>query len=343
MTIQNTNNIIIRHAVHDDIDSIMLFINKEWKDQHILSRDKSFFLYEHGNENKNKINFIIAVNEENNILGIIGFIICSPGEISDVCTVIWKVVNNSGQPALGIKLLQFISKDEQVRYILSPGINKLTIPIYNFLGMFTGELEHYYMLNPTKEIFEIAQISNRSFKKKQRLDFLEFSIKLIGNETEIRKFPFNKFKDQVPYKNESYFLKRYCRHPVYNYMIHGVYLNEVIVAIIVIRKQHLDKSSVLRLVDYYGDEKYLAFTELYFQSLLIEQESEFIDFYCYGFKNDFLIKGGFKKVSDLDGDIIPNYFSPFVKENIKIRFFSNTKDNSTIRLCKGDGDQDRPN
>jgi hypothetical protein len=40
-------------------------------------------------------------------------------------------------------------------------------------------------------------------------------------------------------------------------------------------------------------------------------------------------------------NIIPNYFEPFVAENIDIYFFSNT--NEKVYIFKGDGDQDRPN
>lgn len=343
MIIQKQNKIIIRHAVSDDISSIMSFINKEWKKHHILARDKTFFLYEHGN--KDKINFIIAINEEKEILGLIGFIVCAPSEISDVCTVIWKVAKPSGNPALGIKLLQFVSRLENVRYILSTGINELTIPIYSFLGMFTGELDHYYMLNSTIKHFEIAKIKNNPINRNynQSVNLFNFSIKLIDSVSEIKKFSFQSFKDKVPYKNQRYFLKRYSQHPIHKYMIYGLYVGKVLEAMIVLRKQFYNQSSVLRFIDYFGEDKYLEFTQDFFQKLLLEQNCEYVDFYCYGFNNDCLVKGGFTKLCKMDNNIIPNYFSPFVQENINIRFFSNSKDLKAIRLCKGDGDQDRPN
>ena len=335
--------ISIRQAIKEDINAIMSFINTEWKDQHILARDKSFFTYEHTYDDK--VNFIIACNGVNEIIGLIGFIICAPGELSDACTVIWKVAKPSGHPALGIKLLQYVSRLEKVRYILSPGINESTVPIYSFLGMFTGELEQYYLLNPKKKQFEIGKIITKSIEKDKTNEekISGYTIELMECETEIKKFPFHKFKDQVPYKNEAYFIKRYCHHPVFQYMIYGFYLDNVILALIVLRKQPHNGASALRFIDYYGDQEYLAFTGVFFESLLIEQDCEYLDFYCYGFKNDLLRKAGFTIISEEDKNIIPNYFSPFIQENIKIRFFSNTKNHGTIRLCKGDGDQDRPN
>ena len=40
--------------------------------------------------------------------------------------------------------------------------------------------------------------------------------------------------------------------------------------------------------------------------------------------------------------IAPNYFSPFVQENIKINFMADTKEINKLRMCKAAGDRDRP-
>ena len=47
----------IRLANVNDINKIMRFINDNWKENHILSRDKDFFIYEH--QGNNTINFVI--------------------------------------------------------------------------------------------------------------------------------------------------------------------------------------------------------------------------------------------------------------------------------------------
>ena len=41
-----------------------------------------------------------------------------------------------------------------------------------------------------------------------------------------------------------------------------------------------------------------------------------------------------------DENVIPNYFAPFVQENVEIFFHA---PNEEIVFCKADGDQDRPN
>ena len=63
----------------------------------------------------------------------------------------------------------------------------------------------------------------------------------------------------------------------------------------------------------------------------------------YGFKEASLVNAGFNQL-DLDSNqlIIPNYFSPFVRENKKIYFFIDSENRDKVKICKADGDQDRP-
>ena len=67
---------------------------------------------------------------------------------------------------------------------------------------------------------------------------------------------------------------------------------------------------------------------------------EFIDFYCYGIAHQYLKKAGFSLLSQEDGNIIPNYFEPFERENVKIRIV--VAHWPSFHLSRGDGDQDRP-
>ena len=53
---------------------------------------------------------------------------------------------------------------------------------------------------------------------------------------------------------------------------------------------------------------------------------------------------GFKIKSDNSKKIIPNYFEPFIRENIIINFAYKSKFNrKNFFLFKGDCDQERPN
>ena len=65
---------------------------------------------------------------------------------------------------------------------------------------------------------------------------------------------------------------------------------------------------------------------------------------CYGCNEETLSKAGFRKINLESEEIIaPNYFSPFIQENIKINFMADTIEINKLRICKADGDQDRPN
>ena len=133
------NKILV--AKNSDMKEIMNFINSYWKKNHILAKNKKIFLFQHGN--KKKLNFIISKNEKNKINGIIGFIKASKDNNSDVWTSTWKVLKNSIDPMLGVRLLEFIKK-LGYRSIMSAGINLDTVGIYKYLGYSTGKLDHFF-------------------------------------------------------------------------------------------------------------------------------------------------------------------------------------------------------
>ncbi len=100
-------------------------------------------------------------------------------------------------------------------------------------------------------------------------------------------------------------------------------------------------SKVLRVIDYMGDVGELKYLGGAFEELIHVSEYEYIDFYCYGVDEEILNKAGFVKKQFNDVNIIPNYFEPFVQQNIDINFATSEADN--FYMFKGDGDQDRPN
>ena len=64
---------------------------------------------------------------------------------------------------------------------------------------------------------------------------------------------------------------------------------------------------------------------------------------CFGYDQALLMNAGFHQVSFESSDlVIPIHFSPFVDKNIQINFFIDTNQLEKVRICKADGDQDRP-
>lgn len=335
----NLMNIFL--ATVNDIADIMSFINSEWKENHILAKDESFFRYEH--QNHDNVNFIISKNEEMKLNGVLGFIPSALEEKSDVNTVIWKVSKNNNNPVLGIQLLQYLKTLKNIRNILSVGINKKTIGIYQYLGMYTGTLHQYVMINRDIKEFEIAKIENFKDFHTFPVSDEKYHVKLL-QESDLLQFDFEQFRDNITFKNEKYFIKRYFQHPIYKYKVYGIYESDKIFALVVTRIQNCNDSKILRIVDYIGEDIYFEKFGSFFSDMLSKEGYEYVDFYCFGLDSEIIKKAGFHFIDISKQDlIIPNYFSPFVQENIPIHFFADTDKIDCLRLFKADGDQDRPN
>ncbi|RTY90310.1 hypothetical protein EKL32_21215 [Flavobacterium sp. GSN2] len=327
----------------NDVADIMLFINSEWKEGHILARDEDFFRYEH--QSKDQINFVVSKDENLKINGVLGYIPSALEEDSDVCTVIWKVSKNSQNPILGIQLLQFLQKEKRVRTVLSVGINKKTIGIYKYLGMYTDSLNQFVMINKNIQEFKIAKVNElKGFDSISVALDVNYDIKSINQELDLSDFNFEEYKQNIPFKNKKYFCKRYFEHPIYQYCVYGAYFKDKPVGLIVTRVQSCNESKVLRIVDFIGEENCLLSFGIFFSELIVNERYEYADFYCFGLNQEVLNNAGFYLIEPSKEDlIIPNYFAPYLQKNIPIYFFADTNKIESLRFFKADGDQDRPN
>ena len=329
----------IRFSTLLDMNNIMNFIDNHWKKNHILSKDKNLFLYEYQDENI--INFVIAIDDKNNIYGILGFV-KSSNINSDIWLAMWKAVRHDNHPMLGVELLEYLRSSNKYNRLTCPGINIKVIPIYNYLGFYTDYLHQYVMINTNLKNFNILKIKDT--KCPIKLDFIKnkkYSFKKI--EINQLNFDFND-GDCIPHKDKAYFIKKYYNHPVYTYTVFGIYNEEVTTSLIVTREVVVGDSKILRIMDYLGNENDVIYISKYLYEIVVDNDYEYIDFMCYGFDDTILEKACFTKVNLESNDlIVPNYFSPFIQENIKINFMADTKKIDKIRICKADGDQDRPN
>jgi len=329
----------IRFAKTTDTQNIRKFINSHWMENHILSRDKDFFLYEF--QDNEDINFVIATDNQSNIYAVLGFIKSSTNN-SDIWTAIWKAINHKAHPMLGVELLDYLRNTNKYNRLISNGINSKTIAIYDYFGFYTNYLNQYVIINNNIQNFNILKISGIAHLKKVNLiENSQYSlIKLKESELD---FDFDS-QEFIPHKDENYFIKRYFNHPIYIYDIYGIYKEKTLTSIIVMREVALENSKILRIMDYLGDEKDIAYITSKIYQIIVNKGYEYVDFVCFGFDNANLKKAGFLKINLESAEVIvPNYFSPFVQENIKLNFMVDTKEINKLRMCKADGDQDRPN
>lgn len=330
---------LIRFATLKDVDAIMAFINENWKEGHVLATNKSFFLYEY--QCGERINFALAIDvATNKIVGLCGFIKNTEAyQNSCIWGSVWKVVKTD-DPMLGIKILEFIHIQSACKMFSSCGIATKTIPIYQFLRFKTGKLNHYYRLSD-KEAFKVAKIVSKEIPKfviNKDVSFKEFT---TSSDLQAH-FDIPSFSDSLPYKDAWYIEKRYFNHPVYQYKVLSINNNlGQVNSILITREIECNGAKVLRIVDFIGDYNQLAEIGNAIQEVMDKNDYEYVDFYAGGFKLDAIEKAGFKLKTENDLNCIPNYFEPFVQENIAIHYFTTSEQDFLI--FKGDGDQDRPN
>lgn len=325
---------MIRFAKMEDITKIMEFIECYWKKEHILVKSYSFFKYEFcKNDN---VNFVIS-EESGEINGIVGFISYSEENEKDIAGVMWKVIKTDS-PILGVELLKFMIDNSKCRIAMSLGINKNTVPIYKWLGYSTGKLKHFYRIG-NQEKLKLARYSKR--EEVQITELIQYELREINDFEQLaNRFSFDEYKNlkTKPYKSKEYIERRYFNHPIYKYKVYGIEDKEKIETFIVAREVECKGAIILRIIDCIGKWENLRHIGNAIGKILNDYAYEYVDFYQTGIPDEIITASGFR-LKDETTTMIPNYFEPFLSENIDIYYFSTDKE---ITLFKGDGDQDRP-
>ena len=165
-------SIVLSQATIEDTRGLMEFMDKVWKKDHILSKDKELFLYEFQEENY--LNIIIAKDEKESIVGIFGFIKYNSSSLPDIAGSLWKVDPNIKEPLLGLRLREYFVKNIPHRFFAAPGAGLQTKPIYKVLKMNWHRMKQYYIVNDTLSSFKVMQnpqIKN-SLKPKGKKSFV---------------------------------------------------------------------------------------------------------------------------------------------------------------------------
>ena len=332
----------ILHASEEDLQNIINFIYSKWSKKHVLARNKSFFKYEF--QEKNKINFILAKDKLNKIIGCIGYIKSNSLDNPDIWTSMWIVSKESLDPILGIRLFKYVRENIKHRYLLAPGADIKTLPIYKRLGIETGVLNQHYILNPSLSKFNIARVNKsklKNFDEKNNINNIKTILRVSKIEYIINNFDFN--CKTIPFKDSKYLRKKYFSHPYFSYKVYCVKYRKKISSIFVTRKINYNNSNALLIVDFLGNQNDLVQIGNYFYSNLNNYSCEYITFLEHGISNTLMKKTKFKLINSVkDKTIIPIYFSPFISKNITIRYFADNIEKN-YWIFKADVDQDRPN
>jgi len=327
-----------------NIESIQNFFKKNWKTKHILAKNSKIFKWLHYNPFEKKYNFLIF-KRKNNILGFLGIIKNSKFSNGLNCfDTIWLTTWIAKKTELGVGALLLMHSIKYYKYskIGTIGCSEEAKTIYKKMGFKVGNMNHYFIINSKIKSFKLIDKPknlNKIFFKDspdKKIKHLKGNLKLKIFENDIVGL-IEKYG-----KDEAYFQNRYINHPYYKYRIYLIYSFKNVVGFFVIRVCKFKKSKALRIVDFFGYEEALIGINFALQKLLLKTKAEYVDFYEYGIRNSIMLKSGLTKNNSNKEIIIPNYFEPFVKKNIKLGWAIKTNNVKITPMFKGDCDQDRP-
>ena len=330
----------IRLLKKEEYGDAIDFIRKYWSERHVFCRNKEIFEFQHGDAASGEYDFIVAVhNETGEIHATLGYISSSiydggsKENPESVAGVLWKVrddVKNKEIGSLGLGVLFYLMKKFPDSAYLALGLSEYSQKIYKALHFNFATMAHYYIASKYTPEFHIV---DKPYVNKESKCNPDYDVRIIES------IPDNFESAYYPRKSSEYIRRRYIEHLFYKYQLCGIYKDEVLKCVWVIRPTDVEGSRVIRLVDMVGDLSEVKNIEGNVHELLKALNAEAIDCYNYGIDSKVFADAGFASVS---GDtIVPNYYEPFLRENVDMHCASYAK--KPVVMFKGDSDQDRPN
>ncbi|MWV61802.1 hypothetical protein DCO58_07605 [Helicobacter saguini] len=282
-------------------------------------------------------NFLVAINKQTQGFdALLGFIITRLYDknikTKDIWLAIWKAKESC--PSLGLQLILYLQKQD-FDSIGAVGISSSGLKFYKALRYNLGYMKHFYIKNNKINNFKIATfIESKTNQDSKTKDSIK--AKILTKQEIIES---NLDYKYYPTKTITYFINRYINHKFYKYEAYGIYINNKLKTIFIFREVQALDSKCLRITDMLGEFPKCDISES-LQELLEQRNAEYIDLLCHVPNQSEIIESGFRLKQK--GEIIPNYFEPFVKDNVDISFAYKSK-NKNYTFFKGDSDQDRPN
>lgn len=329
-----------------EYDKLFKFIKYSWREDHAFVKSKELLDFQHLDRENEVYHFIVAENQETGDFdALVGYIPLSQFDKSleengDYWGAIWKrrddIFNDE------IKGMGFFVWDRMFRLpnFKSHGAISMSNDarmMYKARRLPIEVMNQYYIINESIDTFNIAGNINKNLLKSLKYG-IETGILEWINLKDIKE-------DDIspcyrPYKSLRFFINRYEKHPIYDYKFLGLFVGNELKAIMAVREIQIGFSKVLRIIDVLGELRGNIYESA--QMILKEYGYEYLDILNYGIEEELFSSMGFSKLNlDDTHPIIPNYFEPFEKENIKFEISYKAK--FPYIAFKGDADQDRPN
>lgn len=330
----------------DRIDAVVSFIREYWNKDHIFVHSRVLLDYLHFEPDKNIYTISLAVCKKTNEIHSLVFSTLTSHFDPDICSPVrwgsmWKARNDVGEPGLGLMVEWYKNYMSSACADVGFGESKTAIRLARKTGAITGIAEQFFILNPDIKYFQIAGGENIEEGRNQ---FEEPGTKIIY---EISPDDFIKLSSEVIstipfYKSRLYYYNRFFRHPIYAYHASKIMDGLLCVGVFFWRICEAKGGRCIRIVDYFGEKFALSGCLHAFQSMLNVCDAEYIDILCAGMSLNEMQSAGFKERHGINGIVIPNYFEPFVQDNVDVTYSVRGAQEASV-IFKGDSDQDRPN
>lgn len=338
-------NYDIHFCRNDEVEDLVKFIYDYWRQDHIFTFSRALLDFQHKDSRHNRYNFVLAVSrnsgEIHSILGFVPTYQYDP-EIKnvEVWPCIWKSRDDINVKGLGVSLYHYLKENIQIETISILGISEIALSIYKHWNFKTGKIEQFVFPNYEKKEFLI--LGGRTTFNRPTL-----SGDMTINEIQQEDFQ-NISEDSIlnsinRYKSKNYYINRFFKHPIYKYTFFSVGKEDDVKLVLIARVCNANNAHCIRVVDCIGDIRCLSEASKSIQEYLEKNNLEYMDFVEVGLDEETFIKAGFinRKKANL---IVPNYFEPFLQENIDLDYaYKTVSQKEEIVFYKADADQDRPN
>ena len=338
------NGLSIRPMEHGELQQLVDFIKEFWSESHIFVSNPKLFDWQH--KGSDRYHAIVAVKDER-IVGIDSFIPQSHFDpklpTNQIFLTLWGVDEMSGI-ATGFRLFRKIIDEYQPQFIGSLGMTQKTIDFHKWQKFHVAPMNHHVIFSPYVTKFDIAKVSEEIYVQEKSIQ-LNHHFSEITNEELLELNSTSLYGFQTPMKSNQFIVERYFEHPTYRYKVFALKDADELLSLSIVRPIKQGDAVVLRFVDYVGTNESLTALYPHLLNLLKQYGAEYIDLYSYGIPLHLLEEAGFQDRSVLEGVVVPNYFEPFVQQNVDMNcaYKLFTDELAPVRIFKGDSDQDRPN
>lgn len=338
-------NYDIHFCRFDEVEGLVKFIYDYWRSDHIFTYSRKILDFQHRDEKNQRYNFVLAVSKNSGeIHSILGFVPTYQydSEIKniEIWPCIWKSRDDINVKGLGVSLYHYMKENIQIETISLLGISEVTLSIYKHWNFKTGKTDQFFLPNYTKKGFQILG-GNTMFDVQSLNEGSKF-IEIMQNEfSEIVDKGLKVFINR--YKSKNYYINRFFNHPIYHYKFFSVTREQQPQLILVARLCSANDSMCLRVVDCIGNVENLRNATKAMHEYMVNNNIEYIDFVEVGIESKTFSDAGFINRKECEV-IVPNYFEPFLQENIDLDYaYKTVSDHEEILFFKADADQDRPN